>query len=67
MKPYGREKYVSGGNNWKIDFHIRPKRKFQNWWEDICQLLPRSTMKAKVKKEIEVELLKICRYDKGRI
>lgn len=58
MKPYGREKYVSGGNNWKIDFHIRPKRKFKNWWEDICQLLPRSTMKAKSKKEIEEELLK---------
>ena len=58
MKPYGREKHVSGGNNWKIDLHIRPKRKFSNWWEDICQLLPRSTMKAKSKKEIKEELLK---------
>lgn len=51
MKPYGREKHVSGGNNWKRDYHIMPKRKFQNWWEDICQLLPRSTMKAKAKKK----------------
>ena len=57
MKPYGREKHVSGGNKWKKDVHIRPKGKFQNWWEDICQLLPRSTMKSKAKKEIEEELL----------
>ncbi len=57
MKPYGREKHVSGGDNWKTDFHIRPKRKFSNWWEDICKLLPRSTMKDKSKKEIEKELL----------
>lgn len=57
MKPYGREKHISGGNSWKKDFHIRPKRKFQNWWEDICKLLPRSTMKSKTRKEVE-ELLK---------
>ena len=57
MKPYGREKHVNGCNNWKIDYHIRPKRNFQNWLEDICTLLPRSTMKAKAKREIE-ELLK---------
>lgn len=66
MKPYGREKHVSGGNNWKIDFRIRPKRKLQNWWEDICQLLPRSTMKAKAKKEVE-ELLNNSQYDTRRI
>ena len=53
MKPYGREKHVSGGNNWKIDFHIRPKRKLKNWWEDICAPLSRTTMKANVRKEIE--------------
>ena len=64
MKPYGREKHVSGGNNWKIDFHVRSKRKFQNWWEDICQLTPRSTMKANIRKEVE-ELLKSMQY--GRI
>ena len=66
MKPYGREKHVSGGNNWKIDFHIRPKGKLQNWWRDICQLLPRSTMKAKAKKEVE-ELLNNSQYDTRRI
>lgn len=58
MKPYGRDKHVSGGNDWKRDYHIHQNgRKVENWWEDICQLLPRSTMKANVRKEVE-ELLK---------
>lgn len=57
VKPYGREKYVSGGNNWKKDFNIRPKKKFKNWWEDVCDLLPRSTMKANIRKEIQEELI----------
>lgn len=55
MKTYGREKFVSGGNDWKIDYHF-VKREFRNWWEDICQLLPRTTMKAKWKKDIEETL-----------
>lgn len=56
MKPYGREKFVSGGNEWKIDYHF-VKREFSNWWEDICQLLPRTTMKSKCKREIEESLV----------
>lgn len=56
MKPYGREKHVTGNNTWKIDFHLHPKHKIMNWWEDICRLIPRSTMKQKLKKEIENEM-----------
>lgn len=52
MKPYGRDKVISGGNNWKIDRHPRPKKKWINWWEDITDYLCRSTMKQNLKKEL---------------
>lgn len=52
MKPYGREKRVKG-SYWKQDCH--PPKGFINWWENICQCIPRKTMKQKIKKEIENE------------
>lgn len=37
MKPYGRHKKVTGGNDWKIDYHMHEKgKKVKNWWEDMC-------------------------------
>lgn len=53
MKPEGRK---IAKFNAKIDVHPRPKRKWINWWEDICRLIPRSTRKQKLKKEIENEM-----------
>ena len=55
MKLYGREKHVTGGNNWKTDYHIHPKHILQNWWEGICDVVSRKTMKQKLKREIEGE------------
>lgn len=55
MKPYGREKKVKG-LRFKKDIH--PKKGFINWWEAICDLIPRSTMKLKWKKEIDNEINK---------
>lgn len=57
MKPYGREKKVSQNPEWKQDYHMHEKgRKLKNWWEEICSLIPRKTMKQKIKKEIEDEI-----------
>jgi len=57
MKPYGREKIVSGSKSWKHDYHIHKNgKKLENWWEAICDYLDRSTMKQNVKKEINKEL-----------
>lgn len=54
MKPYGREKTVKGGNSWKKDYHCHSKnRKLKNWWEGICQCISRTTMKQRLKKEID--------------
>jgi len=50
MKPYGRDKFVSGGNDLKIDRHLG-KGKI-NWWENICKYLPRTTIKPNVRKQI---------------
>ena len=50
MKPYGREKKVTG-QPWKKDYH--PRKGYINWWEDICDFLSRSTMKHRNRKEIE--------------
>ena len=54
MKPYGREKKVTGGQPWKKDYH--PRKGEINWWEDICDFLSRSTMKQRSRKEIENEI-----------
>ena len=57
MKPFGRYKTVKGGNNWKIDYHIRRNgRKILNWWEDICCCLPRTTIKSIVRQYVKNEL-----------
>lgn len=59
MKPYGgREKPIRGGRgfrtgNWKVDFHIHRKgRKLENWWEGIADVLSRSAMKQRLKRNI---------------
>ena len=51
MKPYGREKKITGGQPWKMDYH--PKKGWHNWWEDMCACLSRSTMKQKIKRDIQ--------------
>lgn len=56
MKAYGREKNLRGYGEWKVDYHPRPKKKLQNWWEGIISPLTRGAMKHKVKKEIENEI-----------
>jgi hypothetical protein len=53
MKPYGREHNLKGSGPWKKDHHPRPKKLWINWWEDIVDLLPRTTIKHNVKKEID--------------
>lgn len=55
MKPYGRCKNIKGSGRWKIDYHVH-KKGFVNWWENICDVLPRSTMKRNMKKEIDKEI-----------
>ena len=57
MKPYGREKKISGAGLWKKDYHLHRKgRKLENWWEGFCNLVSRTTMKHRIKREIEREL-----------
>ena len=57
MKPYGREKKVKGDITWKRDYHIHQKnRKLKNWWEGICDLISRKTMKQNLKRDIEGEI-----------
>ena len=51
MKPYGREKHVTGANTWKKDRHPHPKHKWMNWWETICDVISRKTMKQNWKRE----------------
>lgn len=50
MKPYGRIKIVKG-SLWKKDIH--PPKGHKNWWEDICDPIPRSTMKLKFKAQLQ--------------
>jgi len=54
MKPYGREKNLKGSGAWKTDAH--PKKGWMNWWENTVQLLTRTAIKNRVKKEIENDL-----------
>lgn len=57
MKPYGRIKHVTGGNKWKLDYHLHKNgKKLENWWEEICGYLPRTTIKKLWKKDIDVEI-----------
>lgn len=49
MKPYGRVKTVKG-SSWKKDIH--PPKGHKNWGEDVCDPVPRSTMKLKFKTEL---------------
>ena len=52
MKPYGRAKTVKF--YCKIDCH--PRKGWHNWWEDLAECLPRTTIKQLVKKQIENEI-----------
>ena len=54
MKPYGREKKLKGGKEWKTDVH--PKKGYINWWETMCDFLSRGRMKQLWKKEVGDEL-----------
>lgn len=49
IKPYGRVKIVKG-SSWKKDIH--PPKGHKNWWEDVCDPVPISTMKLKFKTEL---------------
>lgn len=58
MKPYGREKKISGAGLWKKDYHLHRKgRKLENWWEGMTDFLSRTAMKQKFKKEVIDDLL----------
>ena len=46
MRPEGRKVITA---KWKRDYH--PKKGWINWWENICDLIPRSIRKQKFKKE----------------
>lgn len=59
MKPYGREKKIKGGGEWKTDAHFHPKHEIHNWWEDITKCLSRSTMKQRIKKSVKKEIEEI--------
>ena len=56
MKPYGREKKLKFPG--KRDWNIRENgKKVLNWWEDPdTTIIPRTTIKANVKKEIFEEI-----------
>jgi len=57
MKPYGREKKIKNGWGYKVDCHPKKLGKeWVNWWEDMCTIITRSTMKQNLKKEIDKEL-----------
>lgn len=57
MKPYLRTKNIKGSGRWKKDYHLRPKKKWMNWWEDeFDNFSSRRTEKQKLTKEIEKEL-----------
>lgn len=51
MRQYGLIKKVSG-HRAKKDYHPRPKRIYENWWESICAPLSRTTLKARVRQDI---------------
>lgn len=58
MKPYGREKKISGAGLWKKDYHLHRKgRKLESWWEGMTDFLSRTAMKQKFKKEVDDDLL----------
>ena len=56
MKPYGRDCNLKDSGGWKKDYHLRPKKKWYNWWEDIMTPLTRTAMKRNWKKEIDEEM-----------
>ncbi len=57
MKPYGRERNLKG-RPYKIDRHVK-KYGCINWWETQDNIIPRSTMKQNIIKDIhETQLLK---------
>ncbi len=56
MKPYGREKKIKHFYG-KKDFNIIFKnKKLENWWEEMCTIISRKSIKQSVKKRINNEL-----------
>ena len=54
MKPYGRIKNIKFAS--KTDGHYKENnRKIKNWWEAQDNIVPRTTIKQIVKKEIQNE------------
>lgn len=57
MKPFGREKTVTGKPSWKRDYHVRRDgHKIENWWEEICCCLCRTEQKRLWRKDVSREL-----------
>ncbi len=56
MRPYGRHKRMNFPH--KKDCH--PKKGYINWWEAVCDVIPRKTIKRIWMKEIQKE---ICEKD----
>jgi hypothetical protein len=52
MRPYGRHKKVRFPS--KTDYH--PKKGYINWWEDVCDVIPRKTMKRIWMRDLQKEL-----------
>ena len=64
MKPYGREKNLKGSGPWKRDYHVRKAgRKIANWWEDMCDVVSRMTMKRMTEREVDEEVLSETKDD----
>ena len=57
MKPYGQVKKLPASGDWKKDYHIyEGNKRLKNWWEDMCCLRPRTTIKKLVNDEINKTL-----------
>ena len=59
MKAYGNNNLTPSSGTWKKDYHLHDKnhRKIGNWWEYFTEnTFPRTTIKKKVKEEINKEL-----------
>jgi hypothetical protein len=52
MTPYGRHKKVRFPS--KTDCH--PKKGYINWWETVCDVIPRKTMKRIWMRDLQKEL-----------
>ena len=60
MKPFGRCKFIHAGHrfgrSYKVDVHPAPIREYIHWWEGLDTDVPRTTIKAMIKRQIEQTL-----------